>query len=107
MSFTDQKQRIATQGDLDAPWNGHRHRYFKCYLCGYEFKKDDYWRWVSGKGFPNLIVCDSCDGPDVLDKWKEANEKWELQKETGPYWWFIRKLEDLCEDYRTLREGGK
>lgn len=79
MSFTDQKQRVATEEDVKSPWsgvpNGGR---FYCYLCGYRFKVNDKWRWVYGGSLAlcNLLICEECDGPDVLDKWKKWWEEW-------------------------------
>lgn len=86
MSFTDQKQRIATAEECRADWgcakNGER---FRCYLCGHRFKPGDKWRWVytAGRGFmtedgrrfgvTNLMTCDDCDGDDVVDRWAARN----------------------------------
>lgn len=48
---------------------------FRCYLCGYVFTVGDYYRRVdaSGFGLTNPLVCAKCDGPDVLDKWRQHN----------------------------------
>ena len=72
MSFTDQKQRIVTEADLKASWGGEPNgKRFGCYLCGKKFSIGDKWRWVSTthKRLINCIVCDSCDGPDVIERW--------------------------------------
>jgi len=81
-SFTNQKRRIATDEDCNAAWNGAKNGVnFRCYLCGHRFKIGDGWRWVysvsrhfktpDGKrfGVTNFLVCDACDGEDVLDRW--------------------------------------
>lgn len=97
MSFTDQQRHIATPADCRADWgcapNGER---FRCYLCGHKFKPGDGFRWVytggenfeiNGKkrGVSNLMTCDACDGPDVIDRWAE------LHRELfAPKFWAIR-----------------
>lgn len=76
-SFTDQKQRIATEEDLVARWSfGKPGEKFRCYLCGHKFKIGDKWRWVysASKGLCNFITCEKCDGIDVLDRWVELNK---------------------------------
>ena len=76
-SFTDQKQRFATEEDLVAGWScGKPGEKFRCYLCGYKFKFGDKWRWVlaTHKGLCNFITCEKCDGKDVLDRWVELNK---------------------------------
>ena len=94
VSFTDQESRIATQEDLDIPWESHRHRYFRCKLCGYTFKVGDYWRWVYMSPLPNILVCEICDQGDLEAKWKRAHDWWEELKGESSVWWFIAKLED-------------
>ena len=86
MSFTGQKPRKATQKECDAHWNG-REGNFRCYLCGYTFKLGDVWRWVYGSRAKvmNCMVCEACDGDDVLDRWVAANK--ELAQR---FWWAIR-----------------
>lgn len=72
MSFTDQKQRIATEKECNN-WGGNTEsaKRFRCYLCGHKFIVGDKWRWIysASKGLYNFIVCEKCDGPDVLDRW--------------------------------------
>lgn len=85
MSFTDQKPRVATEQHV-GNWGDRREggRRFRCYLCGYKFKVGDYWRWVSGTNIcrQNFLVCERCDGENVLEKWKKAQD--ELQTR---FWW--------------------
>lgn len=94
MSFTDQKQRKATKADLQARWGARpQGERFRCYLCGHKFEEGDLWRWVyaGGRKLLNFLVCDACDGEDVLDRWEEANAN--LKKQ---YWW---ALESTREEY--------
>lgn len=89
-SFTDGKPRIATQEDLQANWGGGRSgEYFRCCLCGYRFKEGDYWRWQYTNDIPgaggNPLVCKKCDGPDVIEKWKQMHKE-----AKGRMWWFTR-----------------
>ena len=83
MSFTDQKQRITTENDLELKW-GFRGGRLRCYLCGYLFIVGDKWRWVYAgrRNLTNFVTCESCDGEDVLDRWEAANT--ELKKR---FWW--------------------
>ena len=76
MNFTDQKPRIATQKDLNSPWSGCRHgKFFACGLCGHHFKVGDKWRWIYTNNIPgatgNPLICEKCDGPDVIERWKQ------------------------------------
>jgi hypothetical protein len=83
MSFTDQKPRIATADDLKANWGGSPSgQRFRCYMCGHRFVVGDQWRWVSGKGTINFLVCAECDGPDIFVRWTEHVA--ESQKR---FWW--------------------
>lgn len=87
-SFTDQKQRVATEKDCKAPWSGGKDgKYFRCYLCGYKFVVGDKWRWIFAGRIPllNFIVCEKCDGDDVLERWQKANEEAESR-----FWWLHR-----------------
>lgn len=94
MSFTDQEPRTATEADLNAPWSGgKRGEYFRCKLCGYRFQLGDYWRWIFIKGYTNIIVCQKCDTPGVIEKWINVNKEWKHMKEESPFWWFIAQLE--------------
>jgi hypothetical protein len=87
--FTNQKQRVATEHDVNARWNfGKPGERFRCYLCGKKFIVGDLWRWVctSGLGVINLMTCDSCDGPDVKERFVAANV--ELRER---FWWAINR----------------
>ena len=86
MSFTDQKQRIATKQDVNAHWSGGCNgKNFRCYLCGHKFIIGDKWRWVyaGNAGLMNFMTCAECDSEDVMDKWIEANKIVAMK-----YWWF-------------------
>ncbi len=86
-NFTDQKQRIATEEDCDGPWGGEKHgKRFRCYLCGHKFVPGDKWRWVcaaASVALYNLLVCEQCDGEDVLERWQRQNDE-----ATQRFWWF-------------------
>jgi len=88
MSLTDQQPRRVTEQDLKMKWSGQKdNSHFRCYMCGHKFVLDDYWRFVFsdsstftdifGKkwAMSNAIVCEKCDGPDVLDRWKKMHEE--------------------------------
>ena len=76
MSFTDQKPHIVTKKEYPGNWSGYKDgRRFRCYLCGHHFKIGDTFRWVHSKRAGNFMVCDKCDGKDVIDRWiKHVNE---------------------------------
>lgn len=76
MSFADGKPRIATEAECKFRWGGDAPgRRFRCGLCGHKFKPGDQWRFVftNDKAGPyngNPLVCATCDGPDVIDRWQ-------------------------------------
>lgn len=75
-SFTDQKPRIATQKDCESKWGlSSNNDRFRCYLCGYKFVVGDYWRWQYSAHLINFLVCENCDGPDVLEKWNDHHKQ--------------------------------
>jgi hypothetical protein len=92
LSFTDQEPRCATEEDLKGNWGGYKNgKGFRCYLCGYKFKKDYYWRWVYSPKSMNFITCEECDGEDVLERWKQA------QEELGTrFWWMMEMYKEAC-----------
>jgi transcription elongation factor Elf1 len=89
MSFTDQVRRIATLAECNATWSGEKYgKRFRCYLCGHKFVVGDGWRFVLAthlnKGLTNFLVCDNCDGKDVLEKWEKANKEAKTR-----FWWLM------------------
>lgn len=85
--FTDQQRHVATAATIRMPWNGGKNgKYFRCKLCGHKFDEGDGYRWVYSRRFSNLMVCDSCDGPDVLERWIAANEELERR-----FWWALER----------------
>lgn len=89
-SWTDGKPLKAAEEHLKAPWNGEANgKRFRCYLCGYKFKKGNTWRWVYSNraGISNLIVCRTCDcdTEDVLNKWEQMHK--ELKEAKEKFWW--------------------
>jgi len=94
MSFTDQRPRTATERDLATRWMGGKPgEYFRCCMCGHRFAVGDYWRWVYTNGTPgaggNPIVCEGCDGMDVIGRWKAKIE----QHYSDANWYFNRRSE--------------
>lgn len=89
MSFTDQKQRTATEADCKAKWGcGKPGERFRCFLCGHKFVPGDLWRWVyaGDLGFTNFMVCDNCDGDDVRERWRERNQEYMSDR-----YWALRR----------------
>jgi formate-dependent nitrite reductase cytochrome c552 subunit len=92
MSFTDGKPRIVTPEDLSLRWGcakpGQR---FRCTMCGHRFEVGDVWRFVYTNGLKdgryggNPIVCEPCDGPDVIERWKKLCDEAYSDK----FWWFL------------------
>jgi len=85
MSFTDQKPRVVTEKHYPGNYGGYKDgRNFRCYMCGHYFKIGDIFRRVcpGNKGVTSLLVCEKCDGPDIIDRWvKRVNEL------KTKYWW--------------------
>lgn len=86
IDWTDQKPRVATAEDCRATWGGGENgKYFRCFLCGHSFQVGDVWRWVyTPRGNP--LVCASCDGPDVVERWEAAR-----QEARTRFWWLWRR----------------
>lgn len=87
MSFTDGKQNVATQHDVDACWSGEAPgRRFRCYMCGHKFVVGDPWRFVymnnTRASCGNALVCTTCDGDDVVERMSAHAERGEKE-----FWW--------------------
>lgn len=105
MSFTDQKQRTATEQDCKAPWGGHKDgKAFRCKLCGHKFVPGDKWRWLFGKGITNFIVCEKCDvgSDDEL----RAKMKAIIDESKVRFWWLWLDLESWIHEAQNSRDGG-
>jgi len=86
-SFVDQKPRVATEKDVQAKWGPRESGDgFRCYMCGHRFEVGDVWRWVYAvsRSCINFLVCEKCDGENVLDRWVMQNE------EAGQRFWWLR-----------------
>lgn len=77
-TFTNQKRFVCDDEDCRMTWNGAAQgERFRCFLCGHRFRAGDGVRWISTStkspdyAFPikNILVCDTCDTPDVIDRW--------------------------------------
>lgn len=91
MGFTDGKPWRVTEEDCKRPWSGKTDgTYFRCYLCGHEFKSGDIARWQFMGNFAmvNLMICESCDGTpgELASKWQAMREESENRM-----WWFCRE----------------
>lgn len=96
MSFTDQKPRVATEDDIKESWSGVKAgKRFYCRLCGYRFQVGDVWRWVHAGNIHrlNLLVCEKCDGEDVLERWERWWKEWE-QLAQGKFRYIADRMED-------------
>jgi hypothetical protein len=93
--WMDGKRWIATAKDVAAKW-GLDGKGFRCGLCGHHFKEGDGVRFqyaagesveIEGRrsGLSNFKVCDACDGPDVIEKWKEHHREF-----YAPRFWALR-----------------
>lgn len=93
MSFTDGTPQVATAEDLEMWWSGSPAN-FRCRLCGAKFCVGDVWRFVysnfsaSPSRYGNFLVCQKCDGPDVLQRAAEQEREYETR-----FWWFRRNGE--------------
>ena len=85
MSFMDQKPRVVTEREYPGNWGGYKDgRRFRCYMCGHYFKIGDIFRWVcpGNRSVGNLMVCENCDGPDIVDRWVERIKELDTK-----FWW--------------------
>jgi hypothetical protein len=96
MSFTDGKQRVATEEECSLRWlGGAKGKHFRCFFCGHCFKVGDKWRFVFTNDVPgaggNPLVCENCD-----DSNENLREKWKAmwQEYRSPKWWYMHKV---CE----------
>lgn len=92
--FTNGEPRRATADEMKARWGGGRPgEFFRCSLCGYRFTEGDYWRWQYANGRPltNPMTCESCDGPDLLDRWEAINAEWKEATTSGRFWSMAQK----------------
>lgn len=99
-SFTDGVRRLATPDDVGRRWSGGRSgENFRCYLCGHRFQLGDGWRWqYTGafsfehngrkRGVSNFLVCDACDGPDVIERWAALHREF-----SSPKFWALHSRE--------------
>lgn len=90
MSFTDGKPWTVTEEETHLAWAGGANgKYFRCNLCGHRFKAGDRARFQFTNNVPgaggNPLVCRNCDGPDVVERWKQMC----IDARTK-FWWFNR-----------------
>jgi hypothetical protein len=83
--------RPATQKDVKARWScGRPGERFRCYMCGHKFVVGDLWRAVYTNDTPgaggNPLVCESCDSPDIKERWIERSEEARTK-----FWWIYRQ----------------
>lgn len=73
--FTNGLRFIVSEKDCSTKWgsssDGNKNG-IKCGLCGHRFAVGEGTRWVYANGkspsYCNFFTCDSCDGPDVLER---------------------------------------
>jgi hypothetical protein len=102
VSFTDQKPRVFTEEDSKAKWGSHGGSLF-CTLCNQDFHVGDVWRWVAYS--PNFQVCATCDGPDVLDRYKAAhNAVFKSMMHRGEDYWPVDIAIQLIAARKLIKE---
>lgn len=94
MSFTDGKQRIATDEECKLDWNcGKNGKYFRCFLCGYRFEIGDKWRFIYGmRKTTNYFACDDCDDGDNESMAQKGCEHYKEYKRR--FWYFAINRSD-------------
>ena len=100
MSFTDQKQRIATDKDCAARWDGLPNgKAFRCKLCGHKFVPGDKWRWVYGRGKTlNFMICEKCDvgsNEEIIERMIAM-----IKESKVRFWWLYTEIESWQESDR-------
>jgi len=90
MTFTNEKPVVATKEYCITRWMGGEGN-FRCGICGYKFKENDVFRWIYTNDLPgyngNPLVCEKCDGPDVIERWKKLVDEFNSSK-----YWYLRFL---------------
>lgn len=91
MSFTNGQPWIATDKDCGMRWScGKPGEHFRCGFCGHKFVPGDRVRWQYTNDIPgaggNPMVCEKCDGPDVVERWAKKCAEWAADA----WWWFRR-----------------
>ena len=86
---------IATERDCNLKWCGRREN-FRCGLCGHKFVPGDgfqmlYTNNLSGYG-GNPLMCDDCNKPDAIDKWKLLWDGFNSIVNSPKYWRMKRDL---------------
>lgn len=83
-NFTNQQPFTVTEKQAHTYWGFHRKEGLRCYMCGCEIPEGSVARWIyaGGLGTINFIVCASCDGPDVIERWKSH-----VETAKQKYWW--------------------
>lgn len=77
----DEEPRTVTEEMTKMSWGGKRDgEAFRCHLCGHKFVPGDTLRHIKGKR--GALVCSSCDGPDVIDRWRA-----QLDEAERRFWW--------------------
>jgi hypothetical protein len=63
--------RPTTAKDLQGRWSGFRDaRMFRCHLCGKRFAEGDIYAAIYAPSpAGNAVICERCDGPDVVERW--------------------------------------
>ncbi len=69
--WTNQKQFVVVEEMLRLKWSGRGRRSFACGLCNHFFETGDKARWFMSRIGANPFVCESCDGPDVHERWEK------------------------------------
>jgi hypothetical protein len=97
---------VATAEHLKLPWSGDKEN-FRCRICGHKFKVGDVFRQVFTNCSPNYpsnpIVCQSCDGPDVIERWNQHAAGWaEIEHK---YWYFVNQVVTRRQQQGANRRG--
>jgi hypothetical protein len=81
--FTDGKPLVVDPMWLGLNWSGRGRDGFRCHLCGHRFDLGDTFRFVFVDRYPNALICGTCDGSDVIERWKA----WVDELRVRAWWW--------------------
>ena len=95
------ERTIVTEKELNLSWSGRKDN-FRCGLCGDKFKVGEGFRMVftnnlAGYG-GNPLVCDKCDGADVIERWKKLWDEFNTIIKNKKYWRMVRNFENQIRD---------
>lgn len=97
------ERNVATEEDLSRPWSGNKTN-FRCGICGNKFRLGDGYKMLYTNNIPgyggNPLVCDKCDTPQAIDKWKSNWDEFNSIMKNPKYWRMVRDIKNRYQQER-------